>query len=321
MNVEAEFRVRISGFGENTFSRILIACSGGPDSMALLDVADRWGKETDRYLAVGHVNHGLRGRASQGDATFVQKEAARRKLPCGVLSVPVRDWAARRGRGLEEAARELRYKALARLALRFRCAGVATAHTLDDQTETIFMHLIRGAGPGGLAGMREASPWPIPVLGKPPTLLRPFLNVSKKDVLHYLSSNNIPSRHDASNAKPIFLRNRLRPVLQSWNSLRPGFFQRMAQTARILQDEEEYWRTRFSLRRKTRPIRLERTSFLRYHVAEQRRRLRHLYGLTRFESVERVRRFASDRTHGPLDIPEGHVGKVGRFLFFHRPHR
>lgn len=300
-------------------NRILVACSGGPDSMALLDVADRWRKITGGFVAVGHVDHGLRGRASRIDAAFVQKECERREIPCGVVRAPVQAWAQKRGRGIEDAARELRYRALAQLARRFRCDAVATAHTLDDQVETVFLNLLRGAGPAGLAGMAEASSWPVSDRGSPPELIRPLLNVQKKEILRYLRAQKIPFRVDASNALPLFLRNRLRPVLRSWTALRPGFFQRVAQTARIFRDEEDFWRARLSFRRKDRRVRLERTPFLRYHIAEQRRRLRHLYGLSRFDVLERVRLFAADRAPGPLDIPGGRVSKTKRFLFFLHP--
>jgi tRNA(Ile)-lysidine synthase len=298
--------------------RLLIACSGGPDSMALLDVADRWRELTGAFVAVGHVDHGVRGLASRADAAFVQKECAKRNLPFGIRRVPVRAWARRRRRGLEDAARELRYQALAQMARRFRCAEVATAHTLDDQVETVFLNLLRGTGPAGLGGMSESSGWPFSGRDKNPRLIRPFLNVPKKEILRYLRSRKISFRVDGSNALPLFLRNRLRPVLRTWETLRPGFFQRVAQTAKILREEEGFWRTRFGVRRKRLQIRLERASFMRYHVAEQRRRLRHLYGLTRFDVLERVRLFVSDNARGPLDIPGGRVSKTGAYLTFRR---
>jgi hypothetical protein len=97
-----------------------------------------------------------------GDAVFVRENAPAGIAGRAVVSVPVRAWARRRGRGLEDAARELRYAALARLARRFRCAAVATAHTLDDQVETVFLNLLRGTGPGGLAAMAEHGPGPFP---------------------------------------------------------------------------------------------------------------------------------------------------------------
>lgn len=286
--------------------------------MALLDVADRWRAMTGGFVAVGHVDHGLRGVSSRTDARFVQKECAQRGIPCRVLRVPVRTWVHRSGKGLEDAARELRYKALARLARQFRCADVATAHTLDDQVETVFINLLRGTGPAGLSGMAEASAWPFPSIGKGPCLIRPFLNVPKKEIYRYLRARGLAFRVDASNALPLFLRNQLRPVLRSWERLRPGFFQRVAHTARILRDEEGFWRSRFPFRRKTPRVRLERASFLRYHIAEQRRRLRHFYSLTRFDVLERVRLFVADRARGPLDIPGGRVSKTDRFLTFRR---
>jgi tRNA(Ile)-lysidine synthase len=298
--------------------RLLVACSGGPDSMALLEAADNWRKERGTFVAVGHINHGLRGQESRGDAVFVREQSRRRALPVAVVSVPVRAWARRRGRGLEDAARELRYAALARLARRFRCSAVATAHTLDDQVETVFLNLLRGTGPGGLAAMAEHGPWPVPVKGVAPVLLRPFLAVRKSVLVRYLTDRGLGFRKDITNDQPIFLRNRLRPVLRSWERLRPGFFERVAQTARLVRDEEDFWRGRLGLRRKELLSRLDRASFLRYHVAEQRRRLRHRYGLSRFDVVERVRRFCADATPGPLDVPGGRVTKTGRFLHFSR---
>ena len=288
--------------------------------MGLLDVADRWRGITGAFVAVGHVDHGLR-KDSRRDAAFVKKECARRGIPCGIVRVPTRAWALKRRRGIEDAARELRYRALAQLARRFRCASVATAHTLDDQVETVFMNLLRGTGPSGLAGMAEASSWPFPHPRRAPRLMRPFLNVPKKEILRYLRARKIPFRVDSTNALPLFLRNRLRPVLRSWETLRPGFFQRVAQTARIFRDEEDFWRARVAFRRKTRRVRLERAPFLRYHIAEQRRRLRHLYGLSRFDVLERVRRFAADRARGPLDLPGGRVSKTRTHLVFHLPEK
>lgn len=285
--------------------------------MALLDVADRWRRMTGGFLAVGHVDHGLRGRSSRADAAFVKKECARREIPFGVRRAPVPSWVRKHRRGVEDAARELRYKALAQLARGFRCGAVATAHTLDDQVETVFLNLLRGTGPAGLAGMAEDSAWPFPLTGRAPRLIRPFLNVPKREVFRYLGARGLSFRVDKSNALPLFLRNRLRPVLRSWERLRPGFFQRVSQTARILRDEEGFWRSRFPFRRKKPRFRLERAPFLRYHVAEQRRRLRHFYGLTRFDVLERVRLFVSDRARGPLDIPRGRVSKTERFLTFH----
>lgn len=150
-------------------------------------------------------------------------------------------------------------------------------------------------------------------------LIRPLLDFSKRDLRIHLRARGIPFRVDETNAQPLFLRNRLRPVLARWEKERPGFFERTARLARILRDEEDFWRARLGLhRRKRPPRRLDRRGFMRYHIAEQRRRLRLLFGLTRFESLERVRLFAADRAPGPLHLPEGDVAKRGRFLIFKR---
>lgn len=297
-------------------SRVLVACSGGPDSMALLDSLHRWAVATGRFVAVGHVNHGLR-RASAADARFVERQAAARGLPCAVEHVETRGFARGRGRGMEDAARTLRYRALARIARRFQCPLVVTAHTLNDQVETLFLNLLRGTGPAGLGGMSHITPWPV---GPGPLLGRPFLELRRNQLLGFLRDRRIPFRVDATNRQPIFLRNRLRPVLASWDRLRPGFLERVARTAQILRDEEAYWLNLLAVGKRRSPggNRLDRRVFLRYHVAEQRRRLRLLFGLTHFESMERVRQFAADRASGPLDLPEGKVSKTKGMLVFHR---
>lgn len=277
--------------------------------MALLDAAHRAG---GRWV-VGHVDHGLR-RSARADARFVADQAARRGLRCVVTRVAARARARARGRGLEDAARELRYAALARVARREKCLAVVTAHTQDDQAETVVMNLARGAGPTGLGGMAPRAPLP----GDPNLVLaRPFLDVPKQLLLAHLRSQRIPYRVDETNALPLFTRNRLRPILARWERERPGFTERVARTARLLRDEEDFWRTRVGADRRKKPAgRLDRRMFLRYHRAEQRRRLRLVFGLTHFDSLERVRRFAADRAPGPLDLPEGRVAKTGRFLIF-----
>lgn len=277
--------------------------------MALLDAAHRAG---GRWV-VAHVNHGLR-RSAGVDARFVADQAARRGLRCVTARVAARARARTRGRGLEDAARELRYAALGRIARREKCAAVVTAHTLDDQAETLFLNLVRGAGPTGLGGMAPRAPLP----GDSNVVLaRPFLGIKKQTLLAHLRSRRIPFRVDETNARPVFARNRLRPILARWERERPGFFERAARTAGLLRDEEDFWRARLGMdRRKKTARRLDRRIFLRYHRAEQRRRLRLLFGLTHFESLERVRRFAADRARGPLDLPEGRVTKTGPFLIF-----
>lgn len=289
--------------------RLLLAVSGGPDSTALLALAADEARESGRFLAVGHVDHGLR-RASAGDAAFVRRAAARLGLTAAVLKVPVRRRAAGRGLSGEEAARVLRYEALARLARRFRCPAAAAAHTADDQAETVLINLLRGTGPAGLGGMSPSSPWPV---GRGPRLLRPLLGARRGDLRAFLKTRRQPFRRDATNDQPLFLRNRIRPTLAAWEAERPGAVERIARTAALLRDEEAWWERRLA----SVGDRLELARFKRYDVALQRRLLRRAFGLASHAAVERARAFALDP--GPArrqSLPGGWaVKRDGRLLF------
>lgn len=292
--------------------RALLAVSGGPDSMALLEAASRWAPGAGVFVAVGHVDHGLRGRASVADAAFVGREAARRGLPFRLARAPVRALALREGRGTEDAARRLRYRALLRMARGLRCEAVLTAHTLDDQAETLVMNLIRGTGPDGLGGMAPDGSWPFPGAGRL-RLLRPLLDVPRRSVEVFLRREKVPFRTDATNAQPLFFRNRVRPVLKAWERERPGLSDRLARLADLLRDEEAFWASILGPRRKS----LELTPFKSYHKAFQRRLLRRTFGLASFASVERARAFALDASPARRQsIPGGWVEKAeGRLRF------
>ncbi|MBI4396470.1 MAG: tRNA lysidine(34) synthetase TilS [Elusimicrobia bacterium] len=230
--------------------RLLAAVSGGPDSMALWDLLERWRKQAGGSYAIGHVDHGLRGKASRADASFVLRRARIWGVPCIIARAPVRAWARKHRRGLEESARILRYQALARMARSQGCAVVLTAHTQNDQVETVFLNLIRGSGPPGLGGMNPAADWPWPAAGAGLKLLRPLLDVERREILGYLRRRRIPFRVDATNRQPLFFRNQIRPILTKWEKLRPGFFERVARLAEIQRDEETFW---LDLLKKTSP--------------------------------------------------------------------
>jgi tRNA(Ile)-lysidine synthase len=298
-------------------ARLLLAVSGGPDSMALLALASRL--KGSLSLAVGHVHHGLRGRAADADAALVRREAARLGLPFRIARAPVRAFARRERRGLEESARILRYRALARMARSLHCGAVVTAHTLGDQAETVFMNLLRGAGPSGLGGMAPSAPWPVPEKGKTPRLLRPLLETRRETLLSYLKDAGVPSRRDVTNDQPVFLRNRVRPALAQWEKVRPGLLERLGRLAEICRDEEDFWTRRWAAsRRKTAPGVLDSKGFKRYHTAEQRRLLRRAFGLTSFLALERARLFALQPRRGAsnVSLPGGWLERRGTLLVF-----
>lgn len=183
---------------------VLLAISGGPDSVALLRAMTRLKVGGDGRLAAAHLNHQLRPSESGGDETFVVDLCRRLDVSCEVGRVAVAGIAADSGDGLEAAARQARYEFLQHSAARLGARYVVTAHTADDQAETILHRIIRGTGMAGLAGMPRARP-----LG-PATLIRPLLGFRRVELLEYLTDIGQPYRVDSSNDDTRFTRNRIR---------------------------------------------------------------------------------------------------------------
>jgi len=186
--------------------RLLVAVSGGLDSMALLAILSRLAPTLELELAVAHVNHQLRDEASEADERWVRRRAeetglrfeARRVDPTSVLE----GGASRVRPTLEEAARDLRRAALLEMADAAGAGWIATAHHMGDQAETLLLRILRGTGPDGLAGIAEQSAdgrW-----------LRPLLRVGREDLRAWAVANGVGWRDDASNEDRRFARNRLR---------------------------------------------------------------------------------------------------------------
>jgi len=196
--------------------RILIAVSGGPDSVCLAHHLRRVSGPKRLRLSMLHVHHGLRGKEADRDAAFVARLASRLGIPLAIKRISVRDFAKRERRSLEDAARVLRYRTLAERAVASGCNKVAAGHQLDDQAETVLMHLLRGTKARGLAGI----PAKRPLKGKV-ALIRPLLILRREDVLEYLRAYGLRLRKDRSNDSERFTRNwvrrRLLPLLETRN--------------------------------------------------------------------------------------------------------
>lgn len=218
---------------------VLVAVSGGPDSVALLHFLAHEREQTGQpaSIAVGHVNHGLRGRESDEDAGFVTRLCEswgvphfETRLPEGAL--PHRP----DGIAPEAEARRLRYEALHDLAARAGASAVAVAHTADDQAETVLFRIARGAGLRGLGGIRSRAK----VHGM--KLIRPLLDVTREQVLDYLARHGIPYREDASNASLHATRNYLRheviPRLQG--RVNPAVREALLRQSALFRDADEY---------------------------------------------------------------------------------
>ncbi|MDO5400525.1 MAG: tRNA lysidine(34) synthetase TilS [Eubacteriales bacterium] len=201
---------------------LICALSGGADSVALTFALYLLKEKLDIHLEAAHFNHNLRGAESRRDETFVRDFCARYDIPLHLGSGEIRPGK----KGLEAAAREARYAYFGTLN-----GKIATAHTADDNAETVLMHLIRGTGLKGLGGIA-------PVQGR---FLRPMLNVTRREVEAFLEEYHLPHVEDSTNASDIFLRNRIRrhvmPLLKAEN---PKLAENLSRMAQRLREEEEF---------------------------------------------------------------------------------
>ncbi len=217
--------------------RVGIAVSGGLDSVALLRLAVELKTDLGIVLSVVHFNHHLRGNDSNADQEFVEALARQFDLDFHCQEGDVRAHSAAQYLGIEAAARELRYQFFRDLLNSGTLDRVATAHTLDDQAETVLMRLARGAGTQGLAGI-------YPTLAVPGgAIIRPLLGVRRPDLQVYLNSLQQTWREDCTNLDLSYTRNRVRhnvlPLLE--RELNPAIRELLAETANTSRDEEQFW--------------------------------------------------------------------------------
>ncbi|MCL4503807.1 MAG: tRNA lysidine(34) synthetase TilS [Deltaproteobacteria bacterium] len=210
---------------------VLVAVSGGPDSVALLHLLAGWRRELGLELAVGHFDHTLRGRESAEDAAFVEGLAKDLGLPFHPGRGDVKELARRQKISVQMAARKLRLDFLRSICRVQGYDKLALAHTADDQVELFFLRLLRGAGPEGLKGMRPATP---------EGAVRPLLAVGKAALLAWLDRQNLPYRLDLSNQSRAYLRNRIRlDLLPELHRLyNPRLKCAVWRTQALLQEEE-----------------------------------------------------------------------------------
>jgi tRNA(Ile)-lysidine synthase len=187
---------------------ILVAVSGGADSMAVLRGLHELQGDLKLVLRVAHLDHQLRGQAARDDADWLDRVCRSLAIPCSVGRADVASLARCSGRGIEETARDERYRFLEETARTLECGTIALAHTADDQAETILHHILRGTGLSGLRGIaRERT------LDSGIRLFRPLLDVARSVVLDYLAHLRQDYREDESNRDEAYTRNRIRHQL------------------------------------------------------------------------------------------------------------
>lgn len=211
--------------------KVLCAVSGGADSMCLLHQLWTGAEEGGYTVAAAHYHHGMRGADADADAAFVSNWCAQRGIPCVVERGDVYAEAERRGLGVEETGRQLRYEFLRRTAEALGCDRIATAHNADDDLETLLLHLARGAGLHGLAGI-------------PPRrgdIVRPLLTTPRAEIEAYLEAQGIPHVEDSTNTDERYARNKIRrqviPVLRELN---PRLTESVSATQRYLRSDDDY---------------------------------------------------------------------------------
>ena len=214
-------------------ARVVVACSGGGDSVALAALLCEIEREADWSVAgLLHVNHGLRGASADGDEAFCRQLARELGVPISVEHVDVAGRARAERISVEAAGHRVRYEVFERMVQGGTADFVATAHTRDDQAETVLMRLIRGAGPGGLAGIR-------PRVG---SVVRPLLDVRRGELREYLALRGLSHREDPSNRDERVLRNRVRhrliPFLAEHFS--PAITDVLARSAAIARDDDSW---------------------------------------------------------------------------------
>jgi len=253
--------------------KVLVAVSGGPDSVALVHVLLAIQKKLDIRLGVAHLDHGLRPSAATRDARFVSALCQKLGLPSHVTKTDIQDLHQRQGGSLEALGRKARYDFFSRIARKFGYNKIALGHHADDNAELVLMNLFRGSGPLGLSGM-------LPVRNN--RYIRPLIEQTRGNIMAFLQENQIDFVLDTTNSDLRFLRNRIRHELMPdlIHDYNPNLVDTLNRTAAIIRSEED-WLNQYSdqlfntlAEKETTSVRISISKLLGNHAAIQRRVIR-----------------------------------------------
>ena len=291
-------------------SRVLCAVSGGADSMCLLHWLHALQGERGFQLYAAHFEHGIRGEESLRDAAFTEEQCRKLGVPFTLGRGDVPAWAAEGKIGLEEAARELRYRFLEETADRLGCDRIATAHNRNDNAETLIMNLCRGSGTRGLAGIP-------PVRGK---LIRPLLTTDRAEIEAFLTENGVPHVEDSSNRDDGLTRNRIRhQILPMLEEMNPSVLAALSRTAALVRQDEEFLNRMAEdfLREHRRENRLPAKELSKLDPVIASRVLRLLCGSgVSMERTLALIAFAKGTERGVLELPGRKVRREKGMLIF-----
>lgn len=248
--------------------KVLVACSGGPDSLALLHILSALCPEYNIKVYVAHVDHMFRGVESAQEAKFVVDFCHERGIPCYHTAIDVPKAIRETNLSGQDASRILRYEYLRQVARELGGAKIATGHHRDDQAETVLINLLRGAGSVGIRGIQ-------PINGD---LIRPLLTLKRQDIMEYCKEHQLDPRFDSSNSQTKYLRNRIRITLlpQLETEYNIAIKDALCRTATIVGDEHEF--IRLTVKNMWQEVVLEQTAYLfingermtTIHIAVQR---------------------------------------------------
>ena len=302
--------------------RLILACSGGPDSVALLDILARIKPLFDLRITVAYFNHGLRPRESVKEKDYIQRLGRGYGFSFASREGKVKAFARENKISIQEAGRYLRYNFLFNLGKRLKVVKIVLGHHRDDSVETVLLGVLKGTGLKGLSGIekvRERSGF---------LLIRPLLDFSKEEIATYLSERRLSPCLDSSNLKETYLRNRLRlkviPFLRE--NINPKVEEAILRLSEIYSRENEYLEGLVSknikkvVREKQGRFYIDRNNFLKFHIALARRFLREILKRLRivgegsnFRQIEIMRHFISTFRPGQrLDLASGYVVRGGR---------
>jgi tRNA(Ile)-lysidine synthase len=297
----------------NPGKTVLVAVSGGIDSVVLLDLLQRIGPDYGISLHVAHLDHGFRGASSSGDARFVKRLAEERGLPIHLSRLEPGSLSDHRKHGPEGAAREVRHAFLERVAAEIGAESIALGHTANDQAETVLHRLTRGTGATGLRG--------IPPVRRP--FVRPLIEATRDEILAYARKRKLIWRVDASNVDASFTRNRIRHrVLPELETINPKAVESICRGSLLAAEAEEasrflvstLWDAACSEEREER-LTLRRAAVISYPPAVQKLLLREgarrvrgdLVGIEHDHVESVVQLIAPETPHGELSLPGLHV--------------
>lgn len=254
---------------------IVLGVSGGADSVALLDILCDMSYEYDLKLYVVHVNHGLRGKDADNDQQYVETFCRERNVPCRIFKFDVAEIARKEHLTSEEAGRKMRYCAFETVANEVHANKIATAHHMNDNTETLLFNLLRGSGLTGLCGIR-------PMRDK---YIRPLIKTSRTEIEKYLSEKNISWCTDSTNNETVFTRNKIRHELLPYikNNFNPSAEHALQRMSELCGDDNDFidgtakkCLSDCTVSYDNTCIVLHKENFNLQHIAIKRRMIRHI---------------------------------------------